>query len=169
MQTTRSSFAGRLLLVGAALLPLFAATPDPAARTAAEIRRIDQAAKASSAAPGMADIAAPLQASLRAADEALQSGRIYLALEKLAQAADLFEGAQEMAAKADSVTSVPAFEAEWKVAGQDLAALSHQVHTTNWSRSPAAVRALSEASLGRSLPLLDGGRGFAIATGPHDG
>jgi len=171
MRTTWDSVAGRLLLSGVAVLTLFAADPNPTSWVAAEIRRIEQASKQTSPPdPATADIASSAQASLKAAEEALHSGRFYLALERLAQATDLFEGVQEIAAKTDSVQSgMPAFEAEWAGASQELATLSRQVQAAKWSRSPAAVHALSEASLGRSVPLLDGGRGFAIATGPHDG
>jgi hypothetical protein len=50
-----------------------------------------------------------------------------------------------------------------------VASLSREVQAQKWSTAPAALRALSETSLGRSVPLLDGGRGFAMANGPADG
>jgi hypothetical protein len=62
-----------------------------------------------------------------------------------------------------------AFEAEWKTVSQSLAKLNQQSRNKDWSSSPVAVRALSETALARSVPLLDGGRGFAISTKPADG
>ena len=171
MQTNRGLLVAGLVLGGPVVLRLFAADQNATAQVAAEIQRIEQAWK--TRAPGdsaTAGIASTAQNSLKSAGEALHSGRLYLALERLVQAIDLFEGAEELAGKAGVVQSdMAAFEAEWGRTRQELEALSRQVRSRNWGRSPAVIRALTESALGRSLPLLDGGRGFAVATGPKDG
>jgi len=45
--------------------------------------------------------------------------------------------------------------------------LDREAH--DWSNAPLAVRAIAETAQRRAIPLLDGGRGFATATGPQDG
>ena len=174
MKATCGSLAARFVLGGVVALSLSAADQNPAHQVAAEIQRLESAWKQVSptdpnADPNMAGVAASSRASLEAAGQALQSGRHYLALEKLAQAADLFYGARTVAEKAAAVSGMPAFEAEWGKASLALASLSRELQARKWNDSPAALRALSETSLGRSVPLLDGSRGFAVATGPKDG
>jgi len=50
-----------------------------------------------------------------------------------------------------------------------LTALDKSARQKDWSHISAGVRAISEAAQGRTLPLLEGGRGFASATKPRDG
>jgi hypothetical protein len=169
MASIRWSGAASLVL-GAAIARLLAADQSPAPQIAAEIQRIAREWKAASDDPFIKNVAGSSQASLKAADDSLRSGRIYLALESLAQAVDLLNGAQVVVEKTATVGSgMPAFESEWGKASQRLAALTRQVRARKWDGSPAALRALSETSLGKSAPLLDGGRGFALANGPKDG
>lgn len=159
------------LLLGVALLRPIAADQNPAPQIAAEIQRIERALKdVAPAVPSMEPVVSGSRSSLKGANEALQSERIYLALERLVQAVDLLQGVRAVAEQSDAMKGgMPAFEAEWGKASLNLAALSREVRARNWSGSPAALRALAETSLGRSVPLLDGGRGFALATGPKDG
>ena len=171
MRASSGSLGACLVLGGAVVLWLLAADQNPTPEIAAEIQRIERAWKENPpAGAGMASVASSSQASLKAAEAALQLGRIYLALEGLTQATDLFHGARAVVEKTETVKSgLPAFEAEWGQASLGLAALSREVRARKWSDSPAALRAFAETSLGRSVPLLDGSRGFATATGPRDG
>ena len=108
--------------------------------------------------------------SLQGAAASLESGQLYVSLEQLLQAEDFFQGARYPVEKAEAVKSgLPAFEAEWEKVSQILTAYDREVRQKNWISSPAAVRALSETALGRSVPLLEGGRGFAVSTKPSDG
>ena len=108
--------------------------------------------------------------AVNAASEALDSGNLYLALERLLQAEDLFQGARAVVDKTDSVkSSFPAFEAEWEKASQNLKALNGEARKKDWRSAPLVVRALSETAEGASIPLLEGGRGFASSTKPTDG
>jgi hypothetical protein len=146
-------------------LRLFAADRNTTSEIAAEIHRLE-ARKMSPSDPG----ATALQTSLKSAAEALRSERLYLTLERLLQAIDLSEGAAAVNANTGAVAkNLGVFETEWARTGAELATISGRVRAKNWDRSPAAIRALSETALGRSVPLLDGGRGFAVAKGPKDG
>lgn len=51
----------------------------------------------------------------------------------------------------------------------ELTAVDQKARGRDWSKSPAAIRALAEAAQGRTLTLMEGGRGFATATKPSDG
>ncbi|HLJ45125.1 MAG TPA: hypothetical protein VKU01_03915 [Bryobacteraceae bacterium] len=157
-----------LVLAGPVALRLFAADQDAKAQVAAEIQRAEQANKSANSA--MPEVVKDAHGALKAAGESLQSNSVYLALERLLQAYDLFEGVGEVTAKAHTVEkNMAAFDAEWDKTSQELTSLSSQVKAKNWNGSPAAIRAMAETALGRSVPLLDGGRGFALATGPADG
>ena len=171
MQSNRSLLAAVLVLGCSAGLRVFGADQNAKDQIAAEIQRIEQAgSRAVSGDAGMPAVVSNAQSTLKSASEALQGVRLYLALERLLQAADLFEGLWQFTASSSAVQSDMAkFDAEWDKTSRELETLSREVRARNWGRSPAAIRALSEAALGRSVPLLDGGRGFAVATGPKDG
>ena len=115
-------------------------------------------------APEFPGISGNIEALLKGATDALQAGRPYLSLEKLAQATDLLYGAHFFAEKSANVKSLADFDAEWRKTEGSLAIAAH-----NWNRVPVALRALSEAAGVRATPLLEGARGFAAATGPRDG
>jgi ABC-type transporter MlaC component len=120
--------------------------------------------------PDYAPLSTIVSQSLQSAAAALDSGKLYMSLEQLLQAEDFLQGARFPVEKAEAVKSgLPAFEAEWKKVSQILTAYDREVRQKDWGSSPAAVRALSETALGRSVPLLKGGRGFAISTKPGDG
>ena len=116
------------------------------------------------AAPEFPNLGASIDTLLQTAASALQSGRPYLALEKLVQASDNLAAARTFAEKSASVKTLDDFESEWR---KTQATLS--LPAPNWTRAPAGLRALSEAAAVRATPLLEGARGFATATGPRDG
>jgi len=144
---------------------------DAAARTKAEIDRLQQSLKAQPVqSPDLADLVKGIEQRLKDADSARSAGRLYLSLENLGQAEDYFQAVRTIEAKADAVKdNLPAFKAEWGKASLEYAALDKQAHQRNWDRFPAAVRALSESAQGRTIPLLEGSRGFATSTKPQDG
>jgi hypothetical protein len=105
---------------------------------------------------------------LKAADDLLKAGSIYLSLERLVQAEDLLNGARSGTDRAEAVKSgMQAFEAEWSKSSRIVAVFNQQ--NGEWKNAPAALRAVAETARARTLPLLDGGRGFATATHPKDG
>jgi hypothetical protein len=171
MKNTSRMLAGLL----AAGLCGFAASPSAAQSAASQIKaRIESLQRSLKdepiADPDLATVNSMAEGSLRAASEALHAGRLYLSLEKIAEASNLIHGARAAADKAAVVRGgLPAFEARWSEVSLKLTALDQQASARDWSHTPAAIRALSEAAQGRSLPLLEGGRGFATATGPTDG
>lgn len=155
---------------------LFAATvsafaQDAATQTKAEIDRLQQSMKENSIqSPDLADLAKRIEERLKEAESARSAGRLYLGLENLGQAEDYFHAVKTIEAKADAIKdNLPAFEAEWGKASLEYAALDKQARQRGWGRFPAAVRALSESAQGRTIPLLEGSRGFATSTKPQDG
>lgn len=118
----------------------------------------------------LANISKMVEGSLKASRDALVAGRLYVSLESLVRAADLLHGAQAVDEKSAAINNqMTAFEAEWGKASLQLASLDEKAKARNWSKSRAAVRALSEAAQARTIPLMEGSRGFATATKPNDG
>jgi hypothetical protein len=152
-------------------LPFLASAQDPKPQIKTEIESLQRSLQEKPiASPDFPEINSNVSNTLKAASQALDSGDLYLALERLLQAEDLFHGARAIVDKIDAVkSSLPAFEAEWEKASQNLNSLNDQAHKRDWSSAPLAVRALSETAQGRSIPLLEGGRGFASSTKPTDG
>lgn len=151
--------------------PLRVSAQDASSQIKAEIERLEQSLKDKPVSnPDMPNISSLVGNALKEASAALASGHIYLSLEKLGQAEDFLEGARSMAERADTIKdSLPAFESEWGKASVQLMALDKSARQRDWSRAPAGIRAISEAAQARTLPLLEGGRGFATATKPKDG
>jgi hypothetical protein len=137
----------------------------------AEIARLQQSLKDNPVAdPDLKSLAPMITDALKAADGAANGGQLYLSLEKLGQAEDLIQGARSAADRAEvEKAGLPAFESRWGKASLRLTALDKDAHARDWKDSPLAIRSLAEAAQGRAIPLLEGGRGFATATGPKDG
>lgn len=158
-------------------LSMFGAWTSPAtgqeakSQIKAEIARLQKSLKEEPISiPGFPDINSMVSGSLNASAEALDAGKLYLSLEKLLQAEDLLEGARVVADKSEAVKSgFPAFEAEWEKASRSLKTLNDETRKKDWRSAPLALQALAETAQGRSVPLLEGGRGFAISTKPSDG
>ena len=157
-----------LLVSGMLALPAYA--QDGAARIQAEVARLQASLKEKPISPKLGDVGKMTAESLQAASAEVNRGRLYVGLEKLAEARDLIQGARALADNPDVVKGgLPAFEQAWGAASLKLTALDRQAGERNWSHAPAALQALAEAAQGKSLPLLEGGRGFATATHPQDG
>jgi hypothetical protein len=173
--TTKHNLLGRLTVLSFAGLLLIAnikaSAQDAAAQTKTEIDRLQQSLKAQPIqSPDLADLRKEIEQRLKDADSARSAGRLYLSLENLGQAEDYFHAVRTIEANAEAIKdNLPAFEAEWGKASLEYAALEKQAHQRNWNRFPSAVRALSESAQGRTIPLLEGSRGFATATKPQDG
>jgi hypothetical protein len=166
VRITALSFAALLLIANAK-----AFAQDAVAQTKGEIERLQQSLKEHPIqSPDLADLGKRIEQRLNDAESARSAGRLYLGLENLGQAEDYFHAVRTIEAKADVIKdNLPAFEAEWSKASLEYAALDKQAHQRNWNRFPAAVRALSESAQGRTIPLLEGSRGFATSTKPQDG
>ena len=144
---------------------------NPSAQIKAEIERMQESLKSKPISnPDLPNANSIIGNALSDSSAALAAGRVYLSLEKLAQAEDFLQGARSVEDKAEAIRdSLPAFESEWEKASLQLTALDKSARQRDWSHAPAGVRAISEAAQGRTLPLLEGGRGFASATKPRDG
>ena len=152
-------------------LTLPAAAQDEAAGIRAEIARLQQVLKDKPVTnPDFAQVGTMVGTSLENAARAADAGHLYLSLENLAQAEDLLGGARVIVDRAGLAESGPAeFESAWGAESVRLAAWDREARGRKWEKAPAAVRALAEAAQGKSIPLLDGARGFATAKGPAEG
>jgi hypothetical protein len=158
------------ILLGALTSPL-ASQSSPRPQIKAEIARLQQSLKESPIADAnLKDLATMAADALKSAADAVDAGHLYLSLEKLGQAEDLLQGARTAADKAEvEKGGLPAFESQWGQVSLRLTALDKDGHAREWKHTALAIRALAEAAQGRAIPLLEGGRGFATATGPKDG
>jgi hypothetical protein len=158
-----------------AALAFLLTLPSPAQDAAAQIRTHIQSLQQSLkdkpiTAPEFAAAITSTETQLKSASDAVDAGLLYLSLEKLSQAANLIQGARTYVDKTAAVNnSLPAFESEWGKTSKNLAALDHELASKNWSSDRAALRALAETARVKTVPLMDGARGFATATKPNDG
>jgi hypothetical protein len=159
-----------IALVGV-VLALPAAGQDGASQIQAEVERLQQLlANKPVSFPGNPDANRGASDALKSALKEQSAGRLYLSLYQLGEVSDFIHGVWTVMDKAEAVKSgVPAFEAEWEKVSANIAALDRQARATNWSDSPAALPALSETAEAKTMPLLEGGRGFAVSTEPKDG
>lgn len=145
------------------MLVLAAAAADTAPREiAAESARLRDLAAAKPDSGNWKQKKPELAADAAAAEAALKAGRVYLALELLGTSRHDLRGFEALDKQSLAAAGLPAFEA---------AARSVETAPIAPFRAgtPAAVRALAESYSGRIRSLLDGGRGFAKATGVADG
>ena len=159
-----------ILILGIFATPLPAQT-SPAVQIKTEIARLQQSIKDNPVSTEeLKGLASMIADSLKSASDAVDAGQLYLAFEKLGQAEDLLLGARSAADKSEvEKNGLPAFESRWAKVSLQLTALDKDAHAREWKHSPLAIRGLAEAAQGRAIPLLEGGRGFATATGPKDG
>jgi hypothetical protein len=153
----------KILLWIAVALPCLAADPEFAIQIRSEIDRARQSLEAKPVTdPNLTGMAAGVRDGLLAATAAVEIGRFYLALERLGQAMDSLAGL-----RAHTAPEAP-FDDVWSKASTQVAVTLRQIRGSR-GPVPAAVLALRETASGRTGPLLDGARGFAVATGPKDG
>src|SRR5215472_16046858 len=162
------------LVIGSLIVALAfptAAQNSAPAQIRAEIARLEQSLNDKPISdPDLKNLAPMITDALKSAREAVNAGKLYLSLEKLGQAEDLLPAARCASEKAEvEKGGLTAFESRWGKASLRLTAIDKDAHTRDWKDSPLAIRALAEAAQGRAIPLLEGGRGFATATGPKDG
>jgi hypothetical protein len=160
-----------LVLACLLILALPAAGQDAASQIKAEANRLQQSLKDKPVSfPDIPNANAMLSGILDSAEKSLDAGWVYLSLEQLVQAIEALQGARAMADKDDAAKStVPGFEAEWERVSRDVATLNQKARERNWGDAQAALRAFSETAQAKTVPLLESGRGFAIALGPKEG
>jgi hypothetical protein len=160
-----------ILFVIGALTTIATASDSASSQIKSEIARLQQSLKDHPVADKDAgQIATMADGAAKSAAAALEAGQTYLALEKLGQAEEFLQAARRMDDKAEVETGgLKAFQAQWNKASLRLTAFDKDAHAQNWGSAPLVVRALAEAAAGKAIPLLEGGMGFATATGPKDG
>jgi hypothetical protein len=115
-------------------------------------------------------ISSRIDSELKDAATGLSAGQLYLSLQMLGMAEDHLQGARTLTDKAPTIKEdLTAFEDAWGKASVELTGLDNRARQRDWSRAPAALRAISEAAEQRAIPLLDASRGFAVSTKPSDG
>jgi hypothetical protein len=171
MKTITRLRALTMMLCLCGVLPLPLSGQDAAGRIKSEVTRLRQSLKDNPVRdPEFAPLTIAAQDSLRDALDELNAGRIYLSLEKLVLGSDYLQAARAAVDKEEVERGgLSAFEAKWGKANLVLAKLDEEAASRDWSHGPAAIRALSEAAQGRTIPLLTGGRRFATATAPRMG
>lgn len=183
MTTTRTASLRQTLFIPSLLLAFTingaaqntvaqsASSQSASSQIKSEAERLQQSLKKKPIAnPDLAGIGKMVDNSLKASADALEAGRLYVSLESLVRATDLLHGARAVDEKSAAINNqMTAFEAEWGKASFQLTSLVEKAKARNWARSRAAVRALSEAAQARTIPLMEGSRGFATATKPNDG
>ena len=108
--------------------------------------------------------------ALDASAAALDAGRLYLSLEALRRADGMIQGFRFASEKEAAVAAgLEAFESEWAEVSRTLETEGRGNGDRRWRHSRVAIRAVAETAEGRIGPLLEGARGFAVATGPKDG
>jgi len=154
------------------LLVLPAAGQDAVSQIKAEANRLQQSLKDKPVSIGWFPNAnSVLDGNLKSVKDAADAGRLYLGLLQLEGVAQTLEGgwaAEEKRAET-AKSGLPGFETEWKRVSLDVEALNQKAGGRNWAEAPAALRALSETAQAKAVPLLESGRGFAIAQGPEEG
>src|SRR5215475_6757380 len=117
------NFLNLRLVAAFLLLPSLSAGQPAKSQVGAEIRRLQQSLQAKAITdPELAPAASAASENLMEASAALESGKLYLSLEKLLQAENLLNGACFSLEKSESVKpGYQAFEAEWKAVSQTVA------------------------------------------------
>jgi hypothetical protein len=136
-----------------------------------QIRRVRESLQAQPVTdPRFKDSNGTMESLLKAAEEAAADGRLYLSLEKLVQVSDLLQGVRNTVEKTEAVKGgLDAFDEEWRKASAAISARGQAPRALDWTHMPAAIRALAEVAQARTVPLLEGARGFAVSTKPEDG
>jgi hypothetical protein len=160
-----------LLILGAISLAMAGQEPGTIAKVRAETGRIEKALAGKLETDRRWKNNKPQVAkSLERADAALAAGRLYLGLEELNAGRSLFRTVEVVEEKASAVKdNPPGFEKEWQIASRDLLAVDRAARARDWSRKPAALRALAEAAQGTTRTLLVSSRAYAGATSPGSG
>jgi hypothetical protein len=157
--------------VAAVILALPAAGQDAASQIQAEVERLQLLlAKKPVSFPGDPNANQGAGDALKSALRDQSAGRLYRSLEEFGQVTDFVHGAWTIMDKEEAVKSgMPVFEAAWEKSSASVSALDRQAQAANWRDSPAALQALSETARAMTMPLLEGGRAFAVSTEPKDG
>ena len=167
-------FANRLSWPVAALvlvLALPAAGQDAASQIKREVETLQQSLKdAPVASPDFPNANATFAGSLQSVIEAQSAGRLYWGLAQLEQTMGYLYAVRTVIGKQEAVKGgLPAYMTEWDKASLRVSELNRQSQARNWRNGPAALQALSETARARTIPMLEGGRQFAVSTDPKDG
>jgi hypothetical protein len=136
-----------------------------------ELRRLQTFASSQpNADSDWADVEPSVTQYLTRAQESLQAGREYCALQNIGEATVLVQSYMAVQQNAAALKNgLPGFDSHWKKVMLQLSSVDAQSHKRDWSASRAAVRALSEAAQGQSITVLQASRAYAGVTDPKAG
>jgi hypothetical protein len=139
---------------------------DAASQIKSQINHLRQALESESVSgPGWKEAKPEIAESLQRADDALRAGRLYLSLEKLEDAWSLLRATENATQKTEEELlreGLPGVDSELQKVRLEITAFEKQTAQKKWDAFRVALRALAENAQGRAMPLLEGGRGFAI-------
>lgn len=139
---------------------------DAASRIKSQIDHLLQALESESVSrPEWKEAKPDIAESLQRADDALHAGRLYLSLEKLADAWSLLRATENATRKTEEELlreGLPGLESGLQKVRLELTTFEKQTAQMKWDAFRVAVRALAENAQGRAMPVLEGGHGFAI-------
>ena len=161
-----------LLLFSVVAADFSLAEKNPAAmQVRAEIARLQKSRKEKTITDkNWVEVFSSVGDELRAANNELDIGHLYLSVEKLGHAEDLLQGARRAVDReAVEKGGFEAFQLDWGKVSVRLTELDKEARGHDWASTPLAIRALAESADTKAIPLLEGGLGFATANGPKDG
>ncbi|HUD73096.1 MAG TPA: hypothetical protein VMQ62_14145, partial [Dongiaceae bacterium] len=118
---------------------------------------------------GWKSLAPEVERLVALAESEVAGGRLYTALERLADANRYVGGASFSFAHPEMNTDLDRFTAGWSAADRDLKAGEAAWRAGSWKKSPAAVRGVAEIEYGQVRPLYMASRDYAVADSPASG
>lgn len=167
--------AGLLLLAApAVLIPASAASSPAPIAPAAQVTGLIAALRARAATLPEADeewksLRPEIDRLLGLADGEVAAGRLYTALERLADANRYVGGTAFRVAHPEMVASLDRFTEGWSAADRELTRDESGWSAATWKRTPAAVRGVAEIEYGQARHLYRASRDYAVADSPASG
>lgn len=152
-----------------------AAAPGPAGDPLAVLveERIDALRRKAAAMPESdeewKDLGPFVELLLNLAEREATAGRLYAALERVADANRYLGGAAFRIGHPEMAASLDRFTEGWSAADRELSAGEAAWKTGSWDRIPAALRGLAEIEYSQARHLYSASRDYGVADGPASG
>ncbi len=173
---TRGALAGLALVVATAGAAALDAAPSASTSPALAVQvtaLIDGVRRKAAALPatdeGWKSLGPEVDRLVTLSQSEVDAGRLYTALERLADANRYLGGAAFSITHPEMVTDLDRFTAGWSDADRDLKAGEAAWRAGSWKKTPAAVRGVAEMEYGQVRPLYRASRDYAVADSPASG
>ena len=157
------------LLLAVLLLPVFAAAQNAEDQVGKEIGRLRQVAASLPENDDVKGMRPVLTGALDRAEQSLKAGRLFHALDLLTQVAPRLSALQFREQPRFANADIRKFEDDWGAMDKEFAAGEARFKQMSWSRTPAAVRAMSEAAWSQVRVIYDAALPYAQNTSPRTG